>query len=140
MSNPTRRLGQLLRANAAFSGLCGLLFSIPTQMLPAFTGRTSIELVVLGVGLLGFAFFLGWLSVRPNLASRGPKRLVTLVVALDLLWALLTLVQVAGLLSYTTAGRWLFGGLAVVVLVLADAQGYALWRVHREADASPTIE
>lgn len=85
--------------------------------------------------LLGFAAFVGWLSFRRSLDRSWTKRLVVVVVVLDLLWVVQTVVKISGLVSYTVAGRWLFGGLALAVLVLAAGQGFSLWHLH--VDASP---
>lgn len=135
MSNPETTLRRFLRANALFSSACALAFAVPSRTLPALTGRPSSELINLGLMLLGFAAFVGWLSFRRSLATPWSKRLVAGVVVLDVLWVAQTVVQISGLVSYTVAGRWLFGGLALVVLVLATGQGYSLWHLH--ADHTP---
>lgn len=131
MSTPERVLRHLLRANALFSGVCALVFAVPTRTLPALTGRPSSELINLGLGLLAFALLVGWLSSRQSLAYRWTQGLAALVVGLDVLWAVRTFVQVAGGGSFTPTGRWLFAALALVVLGLAGGQAYALWALHR---------
>lgn len=140
MSHPERLLRHFLRTNAIFSGVCALVFAVPTRTLPALTGRPSSELITLGLSLLVFAVFVGWLSSRPSFTRRWTKRLVALVVALDVLWVIQTFVQIAGLVSFTPTGRWLFGGLALVVLALAEGQGYALWKLHRRDDPDATVQ
>lgn len=136
MSNPERSLRRFLRANALFSGVTAVSFALPSRTLPALIGRPSSELITLGLALFGFALFVGWLSFRQSLARTWTRRLVALVVVLDFLWVVQTVVQVSGLASYTVAGRWLFGGLALVVLGLAAGQGYSLWHLHAQASPS----
>lgn len=140
MSNSDRLLRRFLRANMLFSGLCGLVFATPTRTLPALTGRPSSELINLGLSLLAFAVFVGWLSFRRPLERRWTKGLVALIVGLDVLWVIQTAVHIAGLASYTRVGRWLFAGLALVVLGLAAGQGYALRRLHHRSSTTVKAE
>lgn len=126
---PRRLLRTALRLNAGFSALSGLAFALPTRLLPAFTGLPSSLLINLGLMLIGFAAFLVWLSSRP-MDRAWIQRLALGVVVLDVLWVIGTGIALFAAPMFTPGGRWLFGGLAVVVAAFAELQGIALWRLH----------
>lgn len=139
MTTTSGRLLQIaLRLNATLSTVSALVFVVPTRTVPALIGLPSSALINLGLGLLVFAAVLWWLATRP-LERRWVQAVVLLVVVLDVLWVVDVVVQLFTSPAFTTTGRWIFGGLAVLVAALAEMQGYALWRVyaHSKPSASP---
>lgn len=135
-STPRRLLRLALRLNATLSTLSALAFILPTRALPALIGLPSSELINLGVGLLVFATVLWGLATRP-MERRWVQIAVLFVVMLDVLWVVDVVVQLFTSPAFTVAGRWIFGGLAFLVVALAELQGYALWRVYAQAKPSP---
>jgi hypothetical protein len=137
--DPQHLLRMALRANATLSTLSGVIFVIPARTLPALTGLPSSELISLGAGLLLFAGLLWWISTR-SFSHRWVQAVVLLVVILDVLWVVGVVVQLITSPMFTVAGRWIFATLALLVATLAEVQGYALWRVHRQSKSSPASE
>ena len=133
---PSDRILRLaLRANATVSTITGILFVIPTRIAPALTGLPSSELISLGASLLGFAALLWWISFR-NFEESWVQFVIAGIVAADLFWVIDTVLQLIHSPLYTGMGRWIFGGLAVIVAMLAEAQAYGLWRVYRNPVSS----
>jgi hypothetical protein len=118
-------LRKSLRANAAFSALSGLAFSLASGPVATFLGNVHPSIVLLvGVQLLFFAGVLVWLSSR----SEIPPSLAIGVVVADLLWVVATIIVVyAGL--FTRGGEVLAAILAGVVLAMAMLQSIGVRRM-----------
>ena len=127
MKNGTGRVRIALRVNAAFSGLCGLALLIAPGAWAELIGLPRPwALAVLGVGLAGFAA----LVARAAADVAGRRRLVTAIVAADVLWvAASPIAMAAGAGTLTAAGQALVAAVAGVVAALAAAQ----WRGLRAA-------
>ena len=117
---PMAFLRTVLRVNAVFSTLSGLVMIVGGRALGAWLGRpgtTTPDGIVLGV----FALLLVYLTRRPEVSLKA----ATVVVALDVLWVLDVGRQIfAGQL--TTAGAWALGIVALVVLELAVLQAVGI--------------
>lgn len=135
-TTPRRLLRLALRLNATLSTLSALAFVLPTRTLPALIGLPSSELITLGMGLLLFAAVLWGLATRP-MERRWVQVAVFFVVVLDVLWVVDVVIQLFTSPAFTVAGRWIFGGLALLVAALAELQGYALWRVYAQSEPAP---
>ena len=119
-----RLLKGALSANAAFSTLSGATSLLYADTLGEFLGGVpGAELAGLGVGLLGFAGFVFWLSRRPVV----PAALGWGVVAGDAAWVLGTIPLVLSD-ALSSGGDWLALAIADVVLLFAILQGVGLWR------------
>ncbi|MEM7409136.1 MAG: hypothetical protein AAF430_02740 [Myxococcota bacterium] len=119
-----RLLKGALLANAAFSTCSGAASLLFADALGEFLGGIpGSELMGLGVGLLGFAGFVFWLSRRDVV----PAALGWGVVAGDVAWVLATVPIVASD-ALSRGGDWLALGIADVVLLFAILQGVGLWR------------
>ena len=121
----TLTLRQILCADAISSGAMGLLLLLgagvlePLLEIPADFQRAA------GLILLPFAAFAGWLASR----VAPPRRLVWMVVVINIIWAggsLLTLA--AGVLSPTALGLSFVIAQAIAVGVLAELQIVSLRR------------
>lgn len=102
----------VLQANMIFSGLSGLLLAVAAAPLKQWLGVPATwPLVVIGIGLLGFAWLLF------GIARQNPidLRQANLIFWLDVAWVIgSALLLFTGLVSFTNAGWW-------AVLVVADA-------------------
>ncbi len=126
-------LFRTLAANAAFSGLSGLLLALAPSSIAAWLGLPgNVLLAPLGLMLIGFAALLFFYVRRQAI-----RRVEALVIsALDLGWVLgsIALVLFApGLFSGTGVIAVL--AVAAVVLLFFEGQALALWRLGR---ATPT--
>ena len=118
-----RMLRLALRANAAFSSLCALLFVFASNAISAWTGAPAPLLVALALGLLGFAALLVTTSRR-----RDPARMrseARIHCAADLAWVVGS-VPVIALGWLTPAGSAALAGVSAVVFALAVAQWHGI--------------
>ncbi len=134
MTRPEDRLLRYsLRANAAFSSVCGVASLASAAPLAASLGIPEPALLTgLGVQLLLFAGLLMLLASRPVIRPS----LALAVVAADVLWVVGTVPLVlSGALS--TAGNWTALAIADVVALFAVLQyvGIRRTRVPRAAAA-----
>ncbi|MCH8111715.1 MAG: hypothetical protein IH905_07145 [Proteobacteria bacterium] len=110
---PDALMRRTLAVNAIFSGLSGAAMIVLSGPLDRFMGLgLSWLLIVIGVGLLGFAVLIGLNLRRPQL-NRAEA---WLTVASDVAWVAGSAIIVFGfpdLLS--TGGKWLVGLIAVAV-------------------------
>jgi uncharacterized protein YndB with AHSA1/START domain len=111
---------QLLRAtlltNAGFSALSGVTFVLAAQPLESFLGWPNAGVIAgLGVGLLGFAFYVLYHAFRPNAGRvRG-------IIVLDVAWVLSSAALLLGA-PLSAGGRWAVGSVAAIVALLALMQ------------------
>jgi len=125
-------LRRSLLANAAFSGLSGLIFVIAAKPIAQRIGLDdSMTLVIVGGSLLFYALGLGH-NARRQVVSLTETRVG---IGLDLLWVAGSAVLIlAGLL--TTTGNWVTAILADFVLAFAICQYIGLRRIGRPRLAS----
>jgi hypothetical protein len=128
--DPARLLRLALRANAAFSTTCALLFVIDGAALAPLIGVPYALLVALGLALLGFAALLTASSLRDDRARLLAE--ASLYCAADLAWVVGSLPILAlGWLSPT--GAIGLAGVSAVVLALAIAQAIGIGRARLAA-------
>jgi len=122
-------LRRALRADGLFSGIGGILSIILAQPLAVLTGlRPPAVLVILGVGLLGYAALLLWTTARPPI----DRRLAITAIVLNEVWVLASVaILLSGWPPLTTAGKWLIGLVAIVVADFSLWQFIALRRLNR---------
>jgi len=120
-------LRRSLLANAAFSGLSGLVFLAATQPLAAFLGLSEPwTLTVVAVSLLLFAGGL-FLNARRPVVRRAEA---WAAVALDFGWVLGSGIVIwTGVLS--VPGNWAVAAVADVVLLFAILQVVGLGKLRR---------
>jgi dipeptide/tripeptide permease len=117
-------LDNVLYANAAFSGLTGVLLLFATQIVGAWLGVSqTLPLVVLGIGLLVY----GAVIVVTARATELRSAAIWSFVALDVGWVVgsLALLAIEGVVV-EPSGRWLVVSVATVVALFAGLQTYAL--------------
>ena len=126
-------LRRALQGNAVFSTLSGAAFILGAKPIAAFLGPVPpAALVVVGLGLIGFAIMLTRNSMRDaiNHTEAG------LAVAGDLLWVLGSgaAVLYANALGLTRGGMWAVILVADVVLLFAILQflGLRKLRAHTQ--------
>jgi hypothetical protein len=118
-SAPDRLLRTALRANAAFSGVCGLTALLAAGALAASLGiREEMILPVQGVSLVFFSALLVWIATRKNIRPG----IALAIVVMDVLWVATTAVPL--LLSgwLTELGIGVMISLAGVVSTFAGLQ------------------
>lgn len=127
-------LVRALAANAAFSGLSGLILVVAADPVSGWIGLEGGGwLQAIGIGLLLFAAGLV-LLVRGRDRPRGRVAAVT---AADLGWVAGSVVLLVGFPDLLTpAGEWAVGAVAVAVAGLATAQILGL----RRREVRPRVE
>ena len=132
-SDPSRLLRITLRANAAFSLLCGGFMlaadGLVAAILGAYTALGPIHFV--GANLVVFSAMLLWLASREAIS---PK-LALGVVAADGLWVVGSWIAIA-LGVVTGQGMWAVAIVADVVLLFAVLQYLGVRRLRRATAAS----
>ncbi len=124
-----RLLRNALRANGAFSGLCGLSGALAAGALANVLGPPTAIVLSQGVMLLGFSLALFWLASRAQI----PVRLALGVVVLDLLWVATTAAPLLASGELTPVGVPVVLVLATVVLGFAYFQYQGVQRVRGAA-------
>jgi hypothetical protein len=127
MTRPDDRLLRTsLRANAAFSTLCGLTSLSAAAPLAAALGVPEPAILTsLGAQLLGFAALLVWLASRPTIRAG----LALAVVVADALWVVGTVpLLMAGVLG--PAGNWTAFAIANVVGLFGVLQYVGIRRMR----------
>jgi len=124
--DPSIFLRYSLRANAWFSGLSGLVFLFAAEPLATFLGLDTPWIIrLLGLGLLGYAFWLHLIVSRPTLDCRE----VWSAIALDGAWVISSAVLlISDLLPLTIAGRWAMGITTDLVALFAVLQMVGLFK------------
>ena len=112
-----RFLKNVLRANAIFSTVSGLVFILFAGSLASLLGITnSLVLVGLGAVILPFAIYVYKVSTMDTLNSK----LVWVIIELDVLWVVASAVLLlTNLVPLTLAGKWVVGLTAEIVAVFA---------------------
>lgn len=118
-----------LRANSIFSGVSGLVLVIGFAPLANFIGVPWVwTLIVLGIGLLGYALWLAQASRRAELDVREAM----VFIISDVAWVVLSIVLLAtNWIPFTSEGSWLIILLADVVACFAVLQIVGLRRLAR---------
>lgn len=113
-------------ANAAFSAVSAVVFLIFPEWIAQQIGLSNpVEVISVGIGLLGFALYLGFLLKTDRLS---PRFILPVIVG-DVLWVVASVVLGFKFLSgFSVYGSWLVFGVAFVVLCFADLQGLGLIR------------
>lgn len=128
-------LNRAVRANCIFSGVSGLTFIVFAPALAQTIGIDGVKVLggltgvpfiyFIGLGLLGFAGLLFWLSR----AERIGTVMAVDIIALDLAWVALSWWVILGRVwPLTTTGMVIVGLLADIVLIFAIVQGVGLRR------------
>jgi hypothetical protein len=105
-------LRRVLQANMVFSGLSGLLLAVGASPLSRWLGIPAAWLlVVIGIGLMGFA----WQLFQTARQSPIDLRQAHAILFMDIAWVVgSALLLFTGWVSFTPAGGW-------AVLLVADA-------------------
>jgi len=130
--DPARPLRLALRANALFSSACALVFVLDSARVAAWTGAPAPLLVVLGLGLLGFAALLSATSRRGD-----PMRLrseAQIYCAADLGWVAGS-IPVVAMGWLTPTGQAALAAVSAVVLGLAVAQWLGIGALRAPSEA-----
>jgi hypothetical protein len=123
-------LRRVLGADALASGATGLLMAAAAQPLAGLTGLPVGLTQPAGLFLIGYAAAVAWLAARPQ----PPRGLVWTVVALNLIWAVESvMLPLLGWISPTPLGLAFVIGQAVVVAVFAELQFIGLRRTRAAA-------
>ena len=123
-----------IRANAVFSSVCGALMALGSAWVAGWLGITANwVLVALGAGLLLFALRL-YLIGRAGEIDRAEA---WTIIGGDLAWVAFSAAMLLGYaMSFSSTGRWLIGGTALVVLTFALLQWQGLRNASRSGVAA----
>jgi hypothetical protein len=126
----TPMLRNVLRVDAALSGLTALALMVDAEPLSAMTGLPAGILRAIGVALVPWTALLAWLASRPVFPSAA---LVT-VIALNFVWALDCALAAFGVIgSPAGLGVAVLALQAVGTVVLAEFEWVGLRRAGRAA-------
>ncbi len=129
-SKHERLLRRVLRADAGFSGISGLVCLVGASALTTFTGiPNSTVFQVLGVVLILLSVDFFWISYREQI---NPWFGITAVL-LNIAWIIGSGVLLFGnFLPLTTAGKWSILLIAEIASIFALVQGYAVWKIRQQ--------
>ena len=115
----------VLKANALFSGLSGLLFVFASTEMATFLGLAlPAAITVVGILLLIFAADLLFLATRNEI---DPKFVLAVIVA-DALWVVGSVILLlTGWVPLTVGGKWAVGIVAAIVAIFAELE-YVGWK------------
>lgn len=118
----------VLQANMIFSGLSGLLLAVAAAPLGQWLGVPATWLlVVIGIGLLGFAGLLFQIARQNPLDLRQAN----VIFWLDVAWVVgSALLLFTGWVSFTTTGWWAVLLVADVVALFAILEFVGMRRIH----------
>lgn len=118
-------LRRVLAADAIMSGACGLLLLLASGVLGAPLGLPEPLLRWVGVILLPFAAFVGYLAA----SGRAPRAAVWTIVIVNAAWVVdSVLLLLSGWIAPTTLGVAFILVQAAAVAILADLQVLGLRR------------
>jgi hypothetical protein len=117
-------LHTVLRFNAGFSGLFGLLFLILPGTFAGILGVEShLAIRIAGAGLLIWELFVSFIVM----AEKISPTLVWIVILGDLVWVVgSAALLLGGWLPMTTSGKWFIAIIADIVLLFAVVQFFGL--------------
>jgi NADH:ubiquinone oxidoreductase subunit K len=129
MADDTRRLRVALKANAWFSGLCGLaLMIMPGAWAELIGFPLPWALGALGFGLACFAA----LAAHAAADVLARRTIITLIIGADVLWvASSPIAMVTGANTLTVSGQGVIAVVALLVAALAAAQWMGLRAMNR---------
>lgn len=113
-----------LATNAAFSFLSGLILTIfPKYLAGVFAASTHIPFLLIGVGLLFFAYTI-WIELKPQRSHK-----VIAIIIQDLLWvAGSIIILIWKPLPISTVGYSIIGWIAGLVLLFSVLQTWGWWK------------
>ncbi len=125
---PDQFLRRVLQANMIFSGLSGLLLAVGAGPLSRWLGIPAAWiLVVIGVGLLGFA----WQLFQTARQSPIDLRQANVILFMDIAWVIgSALLLFPGWVAFTAAGWWAVLLVADAVAAFAILEYVGIRRVH----------
>lgn len=122
-------LRRALQGNALFSVISGLAILAANRSLVAFLGLPNdASLAPLGVGLLGYAAWLGWNARREKIKIVD----AWIAVILDMVWVAGSYLLIFKV-SFTNPGKWV----VILVAELVFVFGVTQWLGLRRIAASP---
>jgi hypothetical protein len=119
-------LHTILRLNAAFSGLFGLIFLIfPSAVGSWLSIPSTFAITVTGVSLLGWELFIAFIVSSNPISPTA----AWIVIGGDVVWVLGSVaLLLGGWLPLTLAGKWFIAIIADIVLLFAISQFMGLRR------------
>ena len=127
---PDQLLRRVLQANMVFSGLSGLLLAVDAGPLSRWLGVPAAWiLMVIGIGLLGFA----WQLFQTAKQSPMNLRQANAILLMDIAWVVgSALLLFTGWVSFTTAGWWAVLLVADVVALFAILEFVGIRRLQAD--------
>ena len=117
----------ILYANAVFSGLSGLIFSVASKAISAFLGIDApIIILAIGLDLIVFAGLLYYFGSRPTIS----RNFVLFAIIADSIWVLGSiLLLLTDWAALSVEGKWAVGILAIIVDIFAALQFFKWQKV-----------
>jgi hypothetical protein len=125
MMTPSLFLRRALQADAIFSGIGALMFSLGASVLARLCNLPEPLLRETGLFLVAYAAFVGWLSFRETM----PRIFVGVVVIGNAAWTVASIALLfSGAVTPNLSGEALVAAQAIVVGLLAELQFIGLRR------------
>lgn len=124
-----RLLKKALTGNALFSILSGVAILFANRWLVRFLGLPeTVSLVILGVGLIGYAATLLLNARRPTIKMTD----AWVAVIMDLVWVVGSYVLIT-VVPFSVGGKWVIASVAELVLAFAILQWLGIRRIRSSA-------
>jgi hypothetical protein len=124
-----RLLKKALTGNALFSILSGVAILFTNRWLVRFLGLPeTVSLVILGVGLIGYAATLLLNARRPTIKMTD----AWVAVIMDLVWVVGSYVLIT-VVPFSVGGKWVIASVAELVLAFAILQWLGIRRIRSGA-------
>ncbi len=126
----TNLLRTALKANAVFSALSGLVFTLDSAILAELTGiQPPLVFVIVGLPLVVYGVLIWMLAAQDEV---NPNQVRAVIIA-DIAWVVGSIILLlSGWLPLTSAGKWTVALLADAVAILAVLQYLGLKRMLAE--------
>lgn len=126
---PGKLLRSALVGNATFSMVCGLVLIVGASRMAALLGVHSAVPLVLGVGLLPFAWIVLRAARRSDIRAAG----VNTIIFMDAAWVVASaLLLIVGWRAPTVAGTWTVVLVADMVATFGVLQWWGLRQVRHK--------
>jgi hypothetical protein len=124
--DPPTLLHRAIAANALFSAVSGVVVTVGASAASGFVGLPSLLLIVVGLGIVGFAVVL-----HAALRTGITRRLGLFAVTADAAWVVAAIIVIAVPGTMSGGGKAVLGVVSAVVAAFGGVEWLALRRMRR---------
>jgi len=133
MIHPSQFLRRALLADAVFSGIAAVLFTLAAGALASLLELPEALLRETGLFLIAYTALVGWLAARPSV----PKSLVVLVIVGNAAWTVASIALLfSGAVTPNPLGEAIIVAQAIATGVFAELQFIGLRRTANTVAAA----